>query len=68
MAQAPRTNGSGDDMQRNPQAGGVFIMLGLVVGGVGGAFIDAGSVGAAVGGALGAVVAIAMWLRERRAG
>lgn len=55
-------------MQRNPQAGGVFIMLGLVVGGVGGAFIDAGSVGAAVGGALGAVVAIAMWLRERRAG
>ncbi|MGB5076682.1 MAG: hypothetical protein WBO17_04305 [Sphingorhabdus sp.] len=49
-------------------AGGIFIALGLLVGAIGGVVLDQPSAGMVAGMAAGAVIAVLVWLFDRRRG
>lgn len=46
-------------------AGGIFIALGTIIGVIGGGFLGQPSIGFLVGLALGGLIALIIWLRER---
>ncbi len=50
------------------QAGGVFLFLGLLIGALVGTFKGQPSLGIVVGFAAGALIALVVWLRDRRRG
>jgi hypothetical protein len=49
-------------------AGGIFIAFGLLFGAIGGVFIDQPSAGMVTGLGIGAAIAVAVWLFDRRSG
>jgi hypothetical protein len=55
-----------DSPSRSPLGGGVLIAVGAIIGAFGGAFFGESSRGFFAGLAAGAVLAIIVWLRDRR--
>ncbi len=55
-----------DPSPATPTAGGVLIAIGAMAGAFGGAFFGESSRGFFIGTGLGVVLALAMWLRQRR--
>jgi uncharacterized protein YqgC (DUF456 family) len=47
-------------------AGGIFIALGLLIGAIIGVFMDQPSAGAVIGMAIGTVIAVAIWIMDRK--
>jgi uncharacterized protein YqgC (DUF456 family) len=47
-------------------AGGIFIALGLLIGAIIGVFMDQPSAGAVIGMAIGTVIAVAIWVMDRK--
>jgi hypothetical protein len=47
-------------------AGGIFIALGLLIGAIIGVAMDQPSAGAVIGMAIGAVIAVAIWVMDRK--
>jgi hypothetical protein len=47
-------------------AGGIFIALGLLIGAITGVFMDQPSAGAVIGMAIGTVIAVAIWIMDRK--
>ncbi|MFM2409514.1 MAG: hypothetical protein RL481_342 [Pseudomonadota bacterium] len=50
------------------QAGGIFLFVGLLIGAIVGTFMGQPSLGILIGFAAGALIAVAVWLRDRRRG
>jgi hypothetical protein len=47
-------------------AGGIFIALGLLIGAIIGVVMDQPSAGAVIGMAIGTVIAVAIWIMDRK--
>jgi hypothetical protein len=47
-------------------AGGIFIALGLLIGAIIGVAMDQPSAGAVIGMAIGTVIAVAIWIMDRK--
>ena len=47
-------------------AGGIFIALGLLIGAIIGVFMDQPSAGAVIGMAIGTVIAVVIWVMDRK--
>ncbi len=47
-------------------AGGIFIAFGLLIGAIIGVFMDQPSAGAVIGMAIGTVIAVAIWIMDRK--
>jgi hypothetical protein len=47
-------------------AGGIFIALGLLIGAIIGVAMDQPSAGAVIGMAIGTVIAVAVWIMDRK--
>jgi len=47
-------------------AGGIFIALGLLIGAIFGVAMDQPSAGAVIGMAIGTVIAVAIWVMDRK--
>ena len=47
-------------------AGGIFIAFGLLIGAIIGVFMDQPSAGAVIGMAIGTVIAVAIWVMDRK--
>ena len=47
-------------------AGGIFIALGLLIGAITGVAMDQPSAGAVIGMAIGIVIAVAIWVMDRK--
>ena len=52
--------------RRSPQAGGSILAGAMLVGAIGGVIVGEPSIGFLVGVAVGALLAILLWLRDRR--
>ncbi|MEP2990162.1 MAG: hypothetical protein ABJN65_14370 [Parasphingorhabdus sp.] len=64
MSDNQASDASGESSQ-NRNAGGVFIAVGTVAGAVIGALLGQPSIGFLAGLALGSILALAIWLKER---
>jgi uncharacterized BrkB/YihY/UPF0761 family membrane protein len=52
--------------RKGGQAGGIFLFLGFTIGAVAGGILGQPSAGLLAGGAIGAVLALLIWARDRR--
>ena len=52
--------------RRSPQAGGSILAGAMLVGAIGGVIVGQPSIGFLVGASVGALLAILLWLRDRR--
>jgi hypothetical protein len=59
---------SGTENSQPRLAGGIFIALGLLIGAIAGIALDQPSAGMVTGFGIGAVVALAIWLFDRKRG
>jgi hypothetical protein len=57
---------SGTENSQPRLAGGIFIALGLLVGAIGGVAMDQPSAGMVTGLGVGAAIAVAVWLLDRK--
>ena len=57
---------SGTENSQPRLAGGIFIALGLLVGAIAGVALDQPSAGMVIGFGAGAVIALAIWLLDRK--